>query len=152
VTKRQWLFVGTVVLVLLCTSLFGGRSALTPYPAHQILLAFSMRYGFLVVLPITYLASLAVLWNSRWLGPIVLGAAALFATLSIAWFIFSWDDVRNYQDALIVVFENAIGISLVLASSIVGFLRSARQMQVAAYFGLFAMLSWCAFPYFGELP
>jgi hypothetical protein len=146
------MLLGTVALVLLCASLFADRGALAPYPMHQILLALSTRYGFLIVLPVAYLVSLSLLWNSKWFGPIVLGAAALFATLTIAWFVSSWGDVRNYDAAPIVVLENALGAGLVLALSIVGLLRGSKQSQVAAYFGIFAMLSWCAFPYFGELP
>jgi len=116
------------------------------------MLAFSTGYGFLLVLPITYLVSLAVLWNSRWFGLTVLVAAILLAALSVAWFVTSWGYIRSDVDGLFVTGENAIGIGLVLALSLLGFLRSARQVQAAAYFGIFALLAWCAFPYFGELP
>ena len=152
IQRWSWLLLGTGVLVLLCASLGAGRSALAPYPMHQVFLAIATRYGFLIVLPVVYLVSLSVLWNRRWFGPVVLGAATLFATLNIAWFLFSWDEMRNYEVAPVVVFENALGNGLILALSIVGFLHSSKQSQAAAYFGIFAMLSWCAFPYFGELP
>jgi hypothetical protein len=153
VTQRwSWLIVGTAVLVLLCASLFADRGALAPYPVHQVLLVFLTQYGFLIVLPVAYLVSLGVLWNNSRFSPIVVGAAALFATLNIAWFAFAWRDARNHEDASIVMFENVVGSGLVLALAIVGHMRSSKQAQVAAYFGIFAMLSWCAFPYFGELP
>lgn len=161
-TKNQWLFAGAAVLVLLCaTFLLDNPKPWLPWPTHQALIAFlsdnwpARVLPILLIVPVLYLTSLSVIWNARHLAAIVLGASLLFSLLSAVYLIGSWPYGLRWQGlshTLIVTSINVIGVSLVLALAWAGFRRKSRQLSVAAYFGAFAMLSWCAFPYLGELP
>ena len=161
-TKNQWLFAGAAVLVLLCaTLLLDNPEPWLPWPTHQALIAFLSDnwpvrvLPVLVVVPILYITSLSAIWNVRRFAGIVLGASLLLGLVSAIYLIGSWPYGLRWQGlshTLIVTGINVVGVSLVLALAWTGFRRKSQQLSVAAYFGIFAMLSWCAFPYLGELP
>ena len=155
-TKAQWLVGGSIAILLLCSTLLvgNGPSPLRPIPVHQVILALLLGGGFVLVLPVIYLVTLAALWNAKWLAHATIGVSLVLAVLSPIWFMSSWEGGYTYQGAAhtrVVAFENAVGIVLVVALSILGWHRRSRQLQVSAYFGTFALLSWCAFPYLGEM-
>ncbi len=156
-SKILWLAAGTLVLAILSGLMLsvGVMTPLVPMPMHQVLLAWILGYGFIIVLPLCYLISLPLLWRLKAFGNIVIFSALIFASLSVVWFSSSWEFGQKYQGLVhtrIVAIENAIGIAAVLFLAIVGLVRESLHLQTAAYFLIFVMLSWCAFPYLGELP
>lgn len=155
--RPVWLFGGTAVVVLFCASLMTARvmTPLVPMPTHQVLLAWTTGFLYLLVLPIIYFASLPALWNATRRGEIILALIALLAVATIYWFMASWEYGYKYQGAThtqLVATENAIGICAAAGLSVAGLLKKTRTMQLAAYLLMFVLLSWCAFPYLGELP
>ena len=152
-----WVFGGAAVLVALSSSLLwsGVMSPVVPMPLHQILLAWTTTFGFLVVVPAIYLITLWRLWNSKRFPVAVLVVSLALAAMSALYFVSAWDYGVRYQGlehTRIVAAENAIGLVVVLSLALVGFRLGAVKAQLAAYFLIFAMLSWCAFPYLGEAP
>ncbi|WP_337658273.1 hypothetical protein, partial [Sphingorhabdus sp. Alg231-15] len=61
----------------------------------------------------------------------------------------------RYQGELhtqIVAIENIVSFAIVTGLAIYAHLRKIRTGTLLANFSLFTLLSWCAFPYLGELP
>ena len=155
--KVLWVFGGAAVLVALSSSLFWARvmSPIAPMPMHQVLLAWTTGFGSLVVVPAIYLGTLLWLWNSKRFRLVVLALSLALAVLSALYFVSAWDYGVRYQGVehtRIVAAENAVGLAVALSLAFIGFRARAAKAQLAAYFLVFAMLSWCAFPYLGELP
>ncbi len=155
--RGAWLLGGATGIAFLSAALVMGNapSVLLPKPVHQVVLAMVMGGAYVPVLPGIYLVTLAGLWGTRWLGPVSLVASLVVAGLSVAWFVSSWEFGYAYQGVghtVAVAALNAVVIGAAMALAFVGWRRQSRQMQASAYFTLFAMLSWCAFPYLGEPP
>ncbi len=155
--KGRWLICGTLLVLAVCATLIMGRvpTPFTPMPLYQVLLAWTTGFGFLAVLPAVYFVTFAFLWDSKRFGEIVLVVASLIAILSVLWFVNAWDYGERYQgprNTLLVAIENIIGFAVVITAAVVGIRRRSKHVQAGAYLVLFALLSWCAFPYLGELP
>src|SRR5262245_65163200 len=97
--RREWLWGGAVAITLLSSVLFigNGPSVLRPMPVHQVLLALGMGGAFVFVLPVAYLVTLAYLWDKRSFAQVSLGAAVVVASLSVVWFLNSWEFGVSYQ-------------------------------------------------------
>jgi hypothetical protein len=124
-------------------------------PMHQVVLALLMGGAFVFVLPFIYLVTLAYLWDRHWFAQVSLAASLVVAGLSVAWFVTTWESGGSYQGVghtVAVAALNAVVIVAAVALASVGWHRQSRQMQVSAYFTVFAVLSWCAFPFLGEPP
>lgn len=156
-SRTPWLLGGATVIALLSAALVmgNGPSVLRPMPVHQVVLALWMGGAFVLVLPLIYLVTLAGLWGTRWFAQVSLAAAFVVAGLSVVWFVSSWEFGYTFQGAwhtLSVAAINALAIGAAVVLAAVGWHRESRQMQASAYFTVFAMLAWCAFPFLGEPP
>jgi hypothetical protein len=148
---------GAVVLAVLCSSVrwSGVMTPWAPWPVYQVLLAWTTGIGLLLVMPAIYVGTALWLWDSPNRGRKVLWVSVAFALLSVVYLANAWDVGARFQGAThtrIVVEENAVGLIVVLFLAVIGLRPRAQQSQIAALFLVFAMLSWCAFPYLGELP
>ncbi len=82
-------------------------------------------------------------------------ACSIMAALNVWWFITGWDYGYKYQGPVhtkIVAIENIIGFGFVLLLSVWALIKNNKSGLYIANIGLFILLSWCAFPYLGELP
>lgn len=126
-----------------------------PWPIYQVLLAWTTGIGFLLVMPVIYVGTALWFWDSPDRGWKTFWVSAAFAVLNVAYLVSAWDDGTRWQGAMhtrIVVAENAVGLVIVLVLALMSLRPRAQLLQSAALFLVFAMLSWCAFPYLGELP
>ncbi|HZF28240.1 MAG TPA: hypothetical protein VE907_03920 [Gammaproteobacteria bacterium] len=154
--KSAWLCIGATLLVALgsLVQIVDSPTLLVPMPLHQVILAWTTGFGQLAVLPITYVVTLALLWDSDALGEFVQVASIVVLVLNVLYFVTSLGSGLRHQGSLhtfVVAGYNVVGLAAVVALAVLGRQRDAKQLQVAAYLILFAMLSWCAFPYLGEL-
>jgi len=154
--RGEWLLGGATILTFLSAWLVMDYvpGVLRPGPVHQIVLAELMGGAYVLVLPAIYLVTLAGLWGTRWLAPVSLAASLVVAGLSVAWFVSSWEFADTYQSvehAIAVAALNAVVIVVATVLALVGWRRQSRQTQASAYFTVFAILSWCAFPYISAL-
>ena len=162
-SEFQWLVAGTGALALLSAStIFADLPApWAPWPTHQIVLSLLAEGRFLglllpvLIVPILYLATGATLWNAKNSGVLVLCASSVFLIVSAIYLVGSWPYGVRWQGlshTIIVTAVNIVGLSVVAALAWLGFRQGSKPVQREAYFVMFAMLSWCAFPWLGELP
>ena len=148
---------GALILFALSALLFT-VPAMTPWvpiPFYMVLLVWTFSYASLVVLPLIYAAEFYLLSGKANFGKIVLTASLVLSALSILYFLASWEYGLKHQGELhtrIVAVENVVGFLALSSLSILGLLRASKTLQRAANLLLFVLLTWCAFPYLGELP
>lgn len=164
VTKTHCLVAGcaTTFLLSAAQSLEGTPKPWLPLPIHWLVSAIVL-YGFpwpirlllvFSLVPFVYFLSLRAIWDSQRFERIVLATSLAFAALSLLYFASSWSlglRYQGYTHTLIVAVENLLGIAIVIALAWTGLRHGARQRSAVAYFAMFTMLSWCAFPYLGEM-
>jgi hypothetical protein len=132
-----------------------GTNPLFPAPLHHFLLWQLISFGYLLVVPMIYALGLITLWNSKIFGPFVITCISVVAALSIIWFVVGWELSLTYQGARYawtMLVANFVGLFISLALSIEGWRRKSKSLQVSAYFSLFILLAWCAFPWLGGPP
>ena len=162
-SEFRWLVLGTGVLVLLSVSTILGNlpAPWAPWPTHQIVLGLLAQGRFLELLlpvllvPILYSATGVTLWNAKNSGVVVLCVSSAFLIVSVIYLVGSWSYGVRWQGlshTIIVSAVNIVGVSIVAALAWLGFRQGSKRRQREAYFIMFAMLSWCAFPWLGELP
>jgi hypothetical protein len=86
---------------------------------------------------------------------VVLLLALLSALMSILYFRAAWEYGAKYQGldhTRIVAVQNLVCFGAAIVLSTLAVVRHSRPLALSANFLLFATLSWCAFPYLGELP
>lgn len=156
-TDKIWMFSGAVVIAAVASLLFsvGVMNPFVPMPFYMVMLAWMLSYSFIFVIPIIYLIEFKLLSDKNNFGKIILIAALLFSTLSLLYFWASWEYGIKYQGELhtkIVAIENIVGFSSLLVMAYIGIIKKSKIMQCSANLYLFFLLTWCAFPYLGELP
>jgi hypothetical protein len=158
-TRIQTVIVGScLLLVPLQVVAFIGPSHLAPMPLLPLVLA---GFGFLpagiLLLPLMHAAFSLPLWSGRWrtIPRVSLGVCAVLAICDAGWLVLGWNDglarhglTKNFAMAGWNVAFIATLMLLVIRER-----AQPRRAQALAFHGVwFAWLSWCAFPYFGELP
>lgn len=157
IAKDHWRYGGAVLLLGVSTLILTGgvMSAWVPMPIHLVLLAWINSILFLFFTPGLYLLSLKIAASSKHFSAVVLGLVAGFTTLNILYFYGAWDYGTKYQGILhtqTVASENAVGFLVALFLSGWGVVKKSQFVTYLANLLLFVLLSWCAFPYLGELP
>jgi hypothetical protein len=154
---RNWMIFGVVAIATVSSLIFtvGVMTPFVPMPLYLFLLAWLLSYGFLLVMPAVYLLVFKFLRNKRSFGWGVFIATLVFSVLSIFYFSWSWEYGVKYQGEVhtkIVAVENIVGFIGLLVVAYLGIRNNSKVLQYSANLYLFLLLSWCAFPYLGELP
>jgi hypothetical protein len=154
---KKWMFIGAVAIAAVSSLLFtaGIMNPLVPMPLHMVILAWTLSYGLIVVMPLIYMIEFKSLCSRNAFGKIILAAALSFAILSILYFWGSWEYGIKYQGEAhtrIVAVENIVGFLALVILAYFGMRNNSKLLQYSANLLLFLLLSWCAFPYLGEMP
>ena len=135
--------------------LFGIPNILTPYPMPLfIVILMGGKYLFPFITPLLYMLVLKVFSNSRHFSKVVIFLILAFASLNFFYFLNRWDlgvKYQSYEYAQFIAIENVVGFLLVLTMALAGHIKKSRRLILSANITLFILLSWCAFPYLGEV-
>lgn len=157
VTANQWRYGGAALLAGVSSLIFavGIMNVWVPMPLHLVLVAWAAHEPAVLLTPAIYLLTLKLASSSRRFPHTVGVLIAVFAALSVWYFYESWSYGVQYQGVThtrVVAAENVVGFGAALSISVWSLLRKSQPATYLANFLLFALLSWCAFPYLGELP
>lgn len=129
-----------------------GRNPWLPVTLHGFLLWHIGSYGYLLVIPAVYTASLITLWRTRYFGEIVITLVVAIGALSAIWFVAGWELSVRYQGASYaqgVLRTNVAMLTVAIALSVTGVMRKSKRLNASAHLAVFAHLAWCAFPWLG---
>jgi len=146
---------GLLAAVSALILLSGVPSVWVPMPLPIVLVAFLTTILFPFVTPALYMLVLTFLSPSKYFCKIVLALVIILGALNILYFQIAWEYGVRYQGpehTRIVAIENAVGFSVVMVIAVISLAKKSRRLAFVANIFLFLLLSWCAFPYFGELP
>lgn len=155
--EKAWL-VGGVVAIVGISSLFfasGVMNPTVPMPVYLVVMAWIISYGFMAILPSVYAIQFGVFYKRPNFGKITFFISILVAALNAYYFFVSWDYGIMWQGEAhteVVAAENLIGFSFLIVLAALGIKRNSKTLQYSANLLLFLLLSWCAFPYLGEMP
>ena len=152
-----WCIKGAIAVGVVCALVFfvGGPSIIAPVPLYLLLLAWTMSFVAVLVLPVIYF--LSAYYGSRIQGyPIwVVALTLLIAGLDAWYFTEAWAFGIKWQGAgytQTMVILNILSLSAVSFVAAWGVLKNSMKAAKIAHLCLFIVLSWCAFPVLGELP
>ena len=152
-----WPVRGAIAVGVVCAVVFliGGPSIIAPVPVYLLLLAWTISFVAVLVLP-------AIYFFSAYYGPRIqsypIWVAALtlaIAGLDVWYFTEMWAYGIKWQGAdytYTMVALNILGFGTVGLIAAWAVLKNSMQAAKIAHFCLFVVLSWCAFPVLGELP
>jgi hypothetical protein len=157
VTAKQWRYGGAAVLAGVSSLILtvGVMTVWVPIPIYLMLLAWTTVILFPLLTPALYLLTLQLAARSKHFSSIILVLVVAFAALSAWYFDESWQYGIQYQGSWhtkVVALESVVGFG---ATLLIAIWATAKQSKFATYLAnllLFVLLSWCAFPYLGELP
>ena len=154
---RLWKYGGALALLgsssIMVTS--GAMTAWNPMPVYLVIAAWLFSLGYVFVLPVLYLTEFTLIGRSFHFGKMLIVIITMASGLNILYFVSVWGYGIQWQGTnhtIIVALENAIGFSVALCAAFWGHYHKSLSAQYAANLLLFLLLSWCAFPYLGELP
>ncbi|CAB5495870.1 hypothetical protein THERMOT_1042 [Bathymodiolus thermophilus thioautotrophic gill symbiont] len=153
---KIWMFFGAVAMAIVASFLFlvDSMSPFVPMPFYMLILAWVLPYGFvIVIMPAIYLIEFKLLSHKKNFGKIILVAASLLFILNILYFWATWEYGALYQGELhvkIIAIENTVGFLSLLLIAYLGIKKDSKIIQYSANLYLLLLLTWCAFPYFGE--
>jgi hypothetical protein len=156
-SQKQWMYGGAALLAAVSgTIVFGGVPNIwVPMPLPIVIVAFITLILFPFGTPALYLLVLKLSSSSVHFSKVVLALVAVLGALNIMYFESAWEYGMKYQGqdhTKIVAIENIVGFSIAAAIAIAALVKGSRPLAYAANLILFILLSWCAFPYLGELP
>jgi len=154
---KIWWLGGAVLIAAISSLLFtvGVMNPFVPMPLYMVILGWLISYGLIAVMPIIYIFEFKILSDKKYFGKAILIAGLILSILNILYFIASWKYGFKYQGemhTIIVAIENIIGFSVMLVLAFVSTVKKTKYLQYSSNLILFLLLSWCAFPYLGELP
>ena len=157
VTTNQWRYGGAALLVGISSLILtvGMMTVWVPIPVHLMMLAWTTVVLFPFLTPALYLLTLELAGKSKHFSIIVLGLVIAFAALSAWYFYGSWSYGTKYQGVRhtqVVALENLVGFGMAFCIATWALVRHSKFATYLANLLLFVLLSWCAFPYLGELP
>lgn len=156
-SQKQWMYGGAAVLASVSALLFigGVPNVWAPMPLPIVIVAFLTFILFPFVTPALYMLVLRFFSSSKNFTKIVLALVVGLGALNTLYFQSSWKYGLKYQGpehTKIVALENLIGFGLALVLAVIALAKGSRPLALSANLFLFILLSWCAFPYLGELP
>ena len=151
------MLLGAVAIVIVSLPLFksGSMTPFVPMPLHMVIMGWVLSYASLLVLPLIYVTEVKLLGRIKIFGQIVFIIILAFAAISIWYFLVAWDYGIQWQGkshTIIVAIENFVSFIFLFILAYLGIIKKSKKLQYAANLLLFLTLSWCAFPYLGELP
>jgi len=154
--ELKWMVGGGVAILGVSLSLLsvGVMNPFVPMPIYMVVLAWTLSYGFLAVMPVIYLLEFKLLNRRTNFGKVVLISAIFFSALNAYYFSQAWDYGYDYQGEFhtrVVAAENLVGFTSLVGLAYFGISMNSKMLQNSANLLLFLLLSWCAFPYLGEL-
>ena len=155
-SEWPWLITGTLLLIASCALLllvYRDTAGQFPIPMYQAVFYFFMPYSLLFVLPLAFWGSFGFLWQSKRFGALVLGIATIIGLLDAMWLAAHWCLGYRYQGSSLtlgVTIANAVGLGTVATLSVIGLFERSKTFSAAAYFVLFEVLVFFAFPFFGS--
>lgn len=157
ITANLWRYGGAALLAAVSSLIFtvGIMNVWVPMPLHLVLVAWAAHVLAVLLTPALYLLTLKLSSNSSRFPQSVCILIAVFAALSVWYFHGSWSYGVQYQGAAhtrVVAAENIVGFGVALSISLWSLVRKSPPATYLANLFLFTLLSWCAFPYLGELP
>lgn len=150
--------IGGGVAILGVSSLLcfvGIMNPFVPMPLYMVILVWTLSYGFLAVMPVIYLLEFELLSQRSYFGKVVFVSALFFTALNAYYFSQAWSYGYKHQGEFhtnVVAAENLAGFASLIALAYFGISKNSKMLQNSANLLLFLLLSWCAFPYLGELP
>lgn len=156
-SHKQWKYGGAVLLAALSGAnvLVDVPNIWVPMPIPIVIVAYTTMILFPFVTPSLYLLVLRLSSYSVHFTKMILALVVAFGALNIMYFQSSWEYGLKYQGPeyiMIVAIENLLGFGITLVISVTALAKGSRSLTYAANLSLFILLSWCAFPYLGELP
>jgi hypothetical protein len=154
-SEWPWLITGTLLLIASCVLLllvYRDTAGQFPIPMHQAVFYFFMPYSVLFVLPLAFWGSFGFLWQSKQFGVLVLAIVTVVGLLDALWLAEHWGLGYRYQGGTLtqgVTIANALGLGTVATLSVIGILERSKAFSAAAYFVLFEVLVFFAFPFLG---
>ncbi|MCK5425623.1 MAG: hypothetical protein KAI89_09630 [Emcibacter sp.] len=145
--------------LLLLFSLFTLASGMPnvwfPMPFFLVFLAWTAGFFFLLTMPTVYLIVVYFTNRPKYFSIIIIFLATVLAVLNAYYFNISWDygvRFQGDQHTKIVMIENIVGFGVVISLAIWAHFKKSLIGSLSANLLLFIILTWCAFPYLGELP
>lgn len=156
-SQKQWMYGGAGLLVAVSAVIVMGGvpNVWVPMPLPIVLVAFLTMVLFPFVTPALYMLVLKFFSPSRHFSKVVLALVVVLGILNILYFQSAWDFGVKYQGpehTKVVAIENIVGFGVVLLLAVIAIAKGSRPLALTANLFLFVLLSWCAFPYLGELP
>ena len=153
---QWWVYGGSVFLIVVSSMvvLSGYPRVWAPLPLPLVLVAWLMIPASLFVTSILYWVVIRLSWNYGNFPKVVFALVFVLGGLDFLWIVNAWEYGNEYQGSQhtkIVALENILGFGIVLILSLLALKSHSRTLAFAANLGLFTLLSWCAFPYLGEL-
>ncbi|QYK02025.1 hypothetical protein [Shewanella psychrotolerans] len=156
-SHKQWMYGGAVLLAAVSGAIVLGRvpNAWVPMPLPIVIVAFVTLILFPFVTPALYLLVLKLSSSSVHFTKIILALVVAIGVLNFMYFQIAWEYGIKYQGpehTKIVAIENLLGFGVAFVISATALAKGSRALAYTANLTLFVLLSWCAFPYLGELP
>ena len=157
ITQKQWMYGGAAILVAVSALLVLGGipNPWVPMPLPIVVVALFTLFLFPFVTPTLYLLVLKLLSPSKHFPKIVLSLVLVFGILNLLYFLSAWEYGIKYQGfghTKIVAVENLVGFGIALLMAVIALNKRSKLLSLTTNLFLFVVLSWCAFPYLGELP
>lgn len=149
---------GGAIFIMATSSLivvFPVMNVFAPMPFYLVILAWFTEHWFMAVTPSLYFIILLFSKDEIIFRKIIFYLTVFISILNFTYFYFAFSYGVTYQGlqhTIAVGIENLIGFSVVLVLAKKALVKSSRHIAYLANFILFFLLSWCAFPYLGELP
>lgn len=156
-SQKKWTYGGAGILAAISAIIVlrGVPNVWVPMPFPIVLVSFIASIFFLFVTPSLYVLVLKLFSPLTHFPKIVFSLIVAFGVLNILYFKFSWDYGLKYQGEThtkIVAIENLVGFGTAVLVGSFALGKNSRHLALFANLFLFMLLSWCAFPYLGELP
>ena len=152
---KKWMYGGAILLAIVSgVSIFGAPNAWLPVPMPILVLAFFPFSMYPLLTPILYMVVVKYLSPYEYFAKFILALTIFFSLLNIWYFQSYWPEGVKHQGVThtrIVAIENFVGFGAAIAVAILGVISGKRSIALTANLLLFLLLSWCAFPFLGEL-
>lgn len=157
ISEKQWKYGGAALLLAVSSLIIFSRvmSIWVPMPVYLVILAWITAFLYMLFTPGIYLLLLKYFYSSSKLSAVTITLVIIMSLLNAWYFYGSWGYGEKYQGVehtKIVAIENMLGFGVVLILSVWAHIKKVRSGTYAANLLLFVLLSWCAFPYLGEMP
>ncbi len=157
INLNGWFYFGMIFLFVVSsiTILGGSPSVVRPSPFYLIILSLFISYFSIFAMPLLYTVSFLFIYN-------IGNSIAKFRYVVILISIFNFFDIYmswNYGVKINgidyvqkILFINIIAFVILIFLSEFAYRKNLKRLFFFNNLYLFFLLSWCAFPYLGELP